>query len=95
MQHGHAQSAIEDAEDSTRDGWQIVDNDPSGAAINNLDDGGSRVISFTSDSTANAAILGGINVRRGLNITSGFNVSWRLRASEDLNICPVVFTPVE
>jgi len=64
MQHGHAQSVVEDAEDGTTDAWQIVDNDPAGAAINNVEDGGSRVIGFTSDGTANAAILGGINARQ-------------------------------
>ena len=92
MQHGHAQSVVEDAEDGTTDAWQIVDNDPAGAAINNVEDGGSRVIGFTSDGTANAAILGGINVRRGLNITSGFNVSWRLRASENFIVYFIVDT---
>ncbi len=43
----------EDAEDGTTAGWDIYDNDPSGAMISNVYDLGSRVIQFTGSGASN------------------------------------------
>ncbi len=45
----------EDGEDATTSGWEVYDNDPSGAFITNVDDAdrGSRVIEFTGSGTGN------------------------------------------
>jgi YD repeat-containing protein len=48
-------TVYEDAEDGSTSGWDIYDNDPSGAAITNIFDTsrGSRVIEFSGSETAN------------------------------------------
>ena len=78
---------LEDAEDGLATRWRIYDPTPVGASISNVIDGDSRVISFTSDGTANGFRLGGTRSDNGgLNIQDSTRISWRMRAAESYTV---------
>ncbi|WP_161629773.1 RHS repeat protein [Desulfogranum japonicum] len=74
----------EDAEDGTISGWQIYDNDPTGAVITNSYDSdlGSYVIQFSGDGTNNGYQLSKIDLS-DWNNTSFTKYSWKMQFAED------------
>ena len=79
----HAQDVLEDAEDGLTSRWVVYDQTPAGAAVSNVSDSGSQVISFTSSGISNGFRLGGTNTNNGgFNIIGTSRISWRMRAAE-------------
>ena len=75
---------LEDAEDGAAARWRIYDTSPAGAAVDNLEEGGSRFIAFTSSGTDNGFRLGGTTaVGGGLDIRDKTFASVRLRTDGD------------
>ena len=78
------QTVYEDAEDGEIFGWDIFDNDPEGATIENvLDEEKGRVIEFTGDITRNGYRKRLDNDRNWDNITE-FYVSWSQKYDENV-----------
>lgn len=74
----------EDGENGTISGWDIYDNDPAGALIENVydDDRGSRVVSFTGSATANGYRLRD-DTNQYWNDTHFKNLQWSMKYDEN------------
>ncbi len=75
----------EDAEDGTINRWRVIDNDPAGSEVNNLQIGENRVIHLLGDRTKNAFILGGKNTEtqyKWHNQDNSKVLSWRMKFDE-------------
>ncbi|NPA36413.1 MAG: hypothetical protein GXO47_06155, partial [Chlorobi bacterium] len=71
-----------DGEDGTIGDWAMWDNEPSGATIENVSDGGSLVMKFTdTGDQENSAKLGG-----SWNNSSSTTLSFRLKATGDFQL---------
>ena len=74
-------TVYEDAEDGDTAGWEIYDNDPTGATVANLDEGENRAIELYGDGTANGYRLGLADGSKWNN-TGQFLARWRMNYSE-------------
>lgn len=83
----------EDAEDGNTIGWQISDNTPAGATVNNIFDNekNSQVIEFSNpnggDSDANAYQLGG-----AWDNKNNFNIKWDMKTTDTYIVDVLVMT---
>ncbi|MBZ0158207.1 MAG: hypothetical protein K8I29_18580 [Alphaproteobacteria bacterium] len=80
-------TVYEDAEDKTTQGWDIYDNDPSGATISNVYDRGraSRVIKLSGSGTKNGYRLRNSDSSSWGN-TSQFVAEWSMKYSREYTI---------
>jgi hypothetical protein len=79
-------TVYENAEDGLTNGWNVSDNDPSGAQIDNVEDtdsghGGYRVIELSGDGTLNSYQLRKEDGSAWLNTTE-FLFEWSMKCSE-------------
>ena len=83
----------EDAEDGTIDGWEVYDNDPSGATITSVEDTAknSRVIELSGAGTGNGYRLRNPDGSWWHNGAHKF-ISWSMRYSENFSIYVAVQT---
>ena len=88
-------TVYEDAEDGTLSGWDIYDNDPQGALIDNIFDENrqSRVIQFMGTGTANGFRLRKEDLTEFGN-SRQFVFQWSARSKSPFVICVDVATPV-
>ena len=68
--------------------WRVVDNNPTGAQIFFVSEPllGKSVVQTDGAGKTNSYLLGGTNATTGWNNTNEFFISWRLQASEAINV---------
>jgi hypothetical protein len=83
MAHGALLATVYfDGEDGSVGEWHVYDNTPAGAVVQNINDGGSKVIEFKGDQRRNAYMLGDRDWKNG----EEHLISWHMKFSEKFKI---------